>query len=76
MTAQLKVCEDIERLWTVRDVAAFLRMSQSWVNKRAADGTLPVWRIGRSVRFDPAAVRRFAAGELPAGSVVPLKRRG
>ena len=77
MTAQLKACEDFERLWTVHDVAEFLRMSRSWVNKRAADGTLPVLRIGRAIRFDPADVRRFASGDLETRpvSVIPLRSK-
>lgn len=58
-------------LWDVRAAARFLRMSMSWVYKRVEDGTLPVARLnGFSLRFDPAALREWAAnhgaGRTPA----------
>jgi len=53
-----------EPLWTWREVAAYLRASRSWVYKAAEANTLPSLRIGGLLRFDPAAVRAFARGEL------------
>ena len=47
-------------LWDVRDVALYLKASQSWVYKAAERRKLPCIRVGGLLRFDPAAVRAFA----------------
>jgi excisionase family DNA binding protein len=62
-----------ESLWTARDVAAFLRVSRSWVYLHAEAGTLPSVRIGGLRRFVPAAIRTYATGERDGASVVPLR---
>ena len=41
---------------TVSDMAALLNISERQVYKLAADGSLPCFRIGGSVRFDPSAM--------------------
>lgn len=64
--------EEVEALWTARDVARYLRASESWVRKASADGRLPCRRIGAMVRFDPDTIRAWATGK-PA-RVIPLRR--
>jgi excisionase family DNA binding protein len=62
-------------LWDARDVARFLKVSRSWVYHRAESGELPCLRFGGLVRFDPAAIRAFARGELHlAARVIPLRK--
>jgi excisionase family DNA binding protein len=53
-------------LWTVAEVAAYLRVSRSWVYHRAAAGLLPCMRVGALVRFDPETIRAYVQGQLPA----------
>jgi excisionase family DNA binding protein len=53
-------------LWTVTEVAAYLRVSRSWVYNRAAAGLLPCMHVGALVRFEPEAIRAYAQGQLPA----------
>lgn len=48
-----------EPFWKVAEVARFLSMSPQWVYKHAELGTLPCVRLGASLRFDPAAIRRY-----------------
>lgn len=48
-----------ENLWTVEDVARFVKCSKSWVYKAAEAGDLPSVRCGSMLRFDPVAVKRF-----------------
>lgn len=48
-----------ENLWTVEDVARFVKCSKSWVYKAAEAGDLPSVRVGSMLRFDPSAVKRF-----------------
>lgn len=67
-----------DRLWNVDDVARFLTISRSMVYKLEQVGDLPSLRIGSCVRFEPAAVRAFARGEIrgrPEGGIVRLKPR-
>ena len=54
-----------EKLWDVKDVAAYLKSSRSFVYKAVEAGKLPCLRIGTMVRFKPELVRAFAEG-VPA----------
>ena len=54
-----------ECLWTAKDVAAFLRVSVSWVYLHVQQGDLPYRRVGGLVRFAPEDVRAYAGGESP-----------
>jgi len=45
-----------EELWLARDVAKFTKLSERTIFTMTANGTLPAIRIGRSVRYRPAAV--------------------
>ena len=58
-----------EALWTVRDVAAYLKASTSYVYKAAERGEIPCRRLGALLRFVPADVRTWAEGQ----KVPPLK---
>ena len=51
-----------EQLWTVREVASFLRCSSSKVYRSAEVGHLPKLVIGGQLRFEPEAVRSYARG--------------
>jgi excisionase family DNA binding protein len=51
--------EDV--LWTVAEVAAYLRVSRSWVYHRLESGLLPHIRVGGLVRFDPTKIRACAS---------------
>ena len=65
-----------ENLWTVAEVAEYLRVSVSWVYLHAGMSDLPSLRVGGLLRFHPDAVRAYARGErLPAAPVLPLRRK-
>ncbi len=66
----------VEPLWTVKDVAAYLRTSTSWVYIHAEAGTLPSVRIGGLRRFQPEAIRAYARGEWRPSAVIPFPPRG
>lgn len=51
----------VEPLWRVEQVAEFLRESVQTVYSLARRGIVPSVRVGRSVRFDPAAITAWAA---------------
>ena len=61
MTARNSIAElpPDDQLWTVPDVAKFLRASTSWVYKAAERDQLPSIRIGAMLRFDPVAIRAW-----------------
>jgi excisionase family DNA binding protein len=63
-----------EGLWTVKDVAAYLQLSRSWVYQRAELGELPCIRLGGALRFEPEAIRRWLAKQR-GGDLVALRQR-
>ncbi len=46
-------------LWTADDVAAYLKVSRSWVYHRAESGKLPHVRVGGLLRFQPSEIRAY-----------------
>lgn len=46
-----------DTLWTVKDVARFLRASPSWIYKLAESDQIPHFRLGSALRFEPLAIR-------------------
>jgi excisionase family DNA binding protein len=64
-----------DALWTVEDVAAYLKTSRSWVYTKVAAGVnaLPAMRVGGLLRFKPDVVRAWADGTLQPSNVVTLK---
>lgn len=69
---------DAERqgLWTTKEVAAFLRVSRSWVYHQAEAGLIPCLRVGSLLRYEPDAVLRFARGEWKPANVIELAKKG
>jgi excisionase family DNA binding protein len=57
-----------DALWDVKQLARFLRVSTSWVYQAAAQGVVPVTRVGSLLRFEAAAIRAWMRGET-AGQV-------
>jgi len=49
-----------EALMTVKDVAAYFKVSRSWVYQHAASGQLPYRKIGGNLRFIPSEIREWA----------------
>jgi excisionase family DNA binding protein len=48
-----------EPLMDVDDVAAYLKVSRSWVYQHAASGKLPSRKIGGTRRFVPSEIREW-----------------
>jgi len=65
-----------DRLWTVRQAAAFLGRSVSWVYKAAERGELPRARgMGWGLRFVPAQLHAYANGMATSvADVLPIQR--
>lgn len=63
-------------LWGPIEVAAFLRVSRSWIYQKAEAGLLPVIRLPGSslLRFDPEKVRAYVRGDWKPAEIVPLNR--
>ena len=64
-----------ESLWTVRECADYLRVSESWIYKHVDLGELPHAKLGRALRFHPARVRDYAEKLCDGGGakVIPLR---
>ena len=54
---------------TVSDVAALLNISERQVYKLAAENRIPSFKIGGSVRFDPAAFAAWLRQKIEPSSV-------
>ncbi len=50
-----------EPLMTAAEVATWLRIDAHEVYRRARRGEIPCVRLGRLVRFEPAAIRQLIA---------------
>jgi excisionase family DNA binding protein len=55
-----------ESLWDAQDVAAYLKVSRSWVYKAAEEATIPCVRVGANLRFDPAVIRAWVKDQVPS----------
>jgi excisionase family DNA binding protein len=61
---------------TVAEVAVLLNVSERQVYKLAADGRIPCFKIGNSIRFDPAAFAAWLRAAEKMGPVsVDVERR-
>jgi excisionase family DNA binding protein len=54
---------------TVSDVASLLNISERQVYKLAADGRILCFKIGNSIRFDPAAFAAWLRQKIAPASV-------
>ena len=54
---------------TVSDVASLLNISERQVYKLAAEGRIPCFKIGNSVRFDPATIAAWLRQKIAPVSV-------
>lgn len=59
----MAVTHEDERLWTIKDVAAFLRLTPQHLYQSYRRMKIPYVVVGRSVRFLPSAVRRWAGNQ-------------
>jgi excisionase family DNA binding protein len=54
---------------TVSDLAALLNISERQVYKLGADGRIPCFKIGNSVRFDPSSLAAWLRATEKLGAV-------
>ena len=43
-------------LWTVKELARYLGMSERWIHERTRRDEIPCYRLGTALRFDPKEV--------------------
>ncbi len=43
-------------LWTVKELASYLGMSERWIHERTRRDEIPCHRLGTALRFDPQEV--------------------
>lgn len=58
---------DDEALWTLTDLAAFLRTSRGMAQRRYRAQGIPFLLLGRRVMFLPSEVRRWARARQEKG---------
>lgn len=62
-----------DALWTVKQCAKYLNVSESWVYRRTETGEIPHAKLGGHLRFHPARVRAYAADSM-SGKVANVIR--
>lgn len=71
---------EVESLWTVDDVAGYLKVSKHTIYKWNEHGRIPALKIGGQLRFNPDAVRAWAleqqTEQASPRSVPPASSRG
>jgi excisionase family DNA binding protein len=58
-----------------RELAKLLGVTRQHVYKMAADGAIPSFRVGASVRFDPTLVAEWLRRKMPKPVVAPERPR-
>src|SRR3989442_10148337 len=53
----------IGRALTAEELAGMLKMSRITILRRAKRGSIPSFRVGSCVRFDPAAISKWLLGQ-------------
>ena len=72
-TTPLPLVVPVEHLWTVREVAALLRVGRHSVYEMAKSGEMPSLRVGARVRFVPEEVRAWLDRQRsPRAAASPL----
>ena len=71
---------DVMPLWTVKEVAAFLRKSVRWVRyalrkPENEPGSIPHTKVGRTPRFDPAALKAWVEYGCPPAATLKTWQR-
>jgi excisionase family DNA binding protein len=66
----IQVLESREKALTVHEVAELLGVSDKHIYEMTADGTLPAFYVGRSVRLDPQDIADWLRKKRP----IPTKR--
>ncbi len=64
---------DLEPLWAVADVMAYLKRGRTWVYDQVDKGTLPHLRGDLGLRFVPAEVRAWALRQRGGATVTPIR---
>lgn len=52
----------MNRLLKLKEAIAYLQVSRTTLNKLVTTKEIPVVKLGRSIRFDPADLQRFIDG--------------
>jgi excisionase family DNA binding protein len=61
----LHILESKGQALKAAELAELLRVTPQHIYRMAADGTIPSFRIGSAVRFDPKFVAEWLRGKMP-----------
>jgi excisionase family DNA binding protein len=68
----IQLLESRKKALTVQEIAELLGVSDKHIYEMTADGTLPAFYVGRSVRLDPQDIADWLRKKRP----IPTKRPG
>jgi excisionase family DNA binding protein len=62
----------LEPLWTVQDVAQYLRLHPNTIYELIRDNKLPMIRVGKSFRIEPSHLKEFLQSQADQGPQNPV----
>jgi excisionase family DNA binding protein len=65
----------VDQPLTVAELAALLRVSESWIQKRCAARAIPHTRVARQIRFTAEHVAQILAAGEEQPTVLPIRSR-
>ena len=79
MTEEQSVPGSHDSLWTLRDLAAYLKRSPRWISyhlprAESEPGSIPHLRLGRSPRFVPSEISAWVRAGCPSVSTFHQKQ--
>lgn len=69
----IQILESREKALTVRELAELLGVSDKHIYEMTADGSLPAFHVGRSVRLDPQDVADWLRRKRPISAKLPAE---
>jgi putative molybdopterin biosynthesis protein len=66
--------QDPEPLWTLDDMANFLRISKVTLYRMVKKGDVPHVRVGKKIYFIKAGVQRWLEAKQRGGKIGPSKK--
>ncbi len=63
----IQILESRQKALTVREVVELLGVSKTHIYEMVADGRLPSFRLGRSIRIDASDIAELLRNKKPAG---------
>jgi excisionase family DNA binding protein len=66
----LRTLETKDQALKAAELAKLLRVTRQHIYKMAAEGSIPSFRVGCAIRFDPGQIADWLRRRMPTGAVI------